>query len=201
MTERTDRRGFTLVEAAIVVVIIALILTFTIPWMRERERARLQAVADTEPWEVFEFRAKPVKEKFIEGEDVIIQCDIANLTNVPLTFPKGSNKFHLAFWDIDTVASPPWYPSIPEKPIAPGGLLSLVARFRPSGVGTTNLRILEVDRWLLNRVLSGTPNDVKPFQSNSFQLTVEASDDSKQRTFDEILAAIKTKVKKLPSQR
>lgn len=45
-----NRRGFTLVEAAIVAAVIALILTFTIPWMRERERARLQALAETEPW-------------------------------------------------------------------------------------------------------------------------------------------------------
>ena len=56
-----NRKGFTLVEAVIVIVVIAVILAVTIPWMRERERARLQALADNEPWEVFGFRAKPAK--------------------------------------------------------------------------------------------------------------------------------------------
>jgi prepilin-type processing-associated H-X9-DG protein len=40
MARHTNRRGFTLVEAVMVGVVIALILAVTIPWMREREQAR-----------------------------------------------------------------------------------------------------------------------------------------------------------------
>ncbi len=38
MAGRTDRRGFTLVEAVIVVVVIAVILAVTIPWLSECDR-------------------------------------------------------------------------------------------------------------------------------------------------------------------
>ena len=44
-----SKRGFTLVEAVIVAVVIVLLLAVLIPYVRERERQRLQAVADTEP--------------------------------------------------------------------------------------------------------------------------------------------------------
>jgi type II secretory pathway pseudopilin PulG len=36
-----QKRGFTLVEAVIVAVVIVAILAVTIPWMRERERQKL----------------------------------------------------------------------------------------------------------------------------------------------------------------
>jgi prepilin-type N-terminal cleavage/methylation domain-containing protein len=90
MTERRDRRGFTLVEAAIVVVVIALILTFTIPWMREQheeqERHRLQALVDTEPWEVFEFQVVQPDRIFRRGEKVEFVCRLRNRTEYTLSF-------------------------------------------------------------------------------------------------------------------
>jgi prepilin-type N-terminal cleavage/methylation domain-containing protein len=97
MARHRDKRGFTLVEAAIVVVVFALMLTFTIPWMREQERQRLQALADTEPWEVFEFRATPAKKLFAADEEIVIECAIENMTNQPLMLPPIISTVTIAF--------------------------------------------------------------------------------------------------------
>ncbi|MDP7639963.1 MAG: prepilin-type N-terminal cleavage/methylation domain-containing protein [Candidatus Hydrogenedentes bacterium] len=45
LTCRKQIRGFTLVEAVIVLAVIAALLAVLIPVMRERERERLQALA------------------------------------------------------------------------------------------------------------------------------------------------------------
>jgi hypothetical protein len=97
MSAVEQRRGFRLVEAVIVAVVIAVILAVTIPWLRERERARLQALADAAPWEVFELRATPTKETFAEGEDILVWCEIVNPTRYPLTLPNDLYTFYLAF--------------------------------------------------------------------------------------------------------
>ena len=166
------RRGFTLVEAIIVVVFIVVILGVTIPWARERERARLQAVADAEPWEVFEFRARPTKEVFTDREFIVIHCEIVNPTNSWLAPPRWQNVFGLSFVGTDFVLSQYLrYPVYSDTPIAPGESAAFEARYFPFGVGTVEVRA---------RFAKG--------QSNAFELAVEASDDSDLPTFDERIA-------------
>jgi hypothetical protein len=93
-----NARGFTLVEAVIVAVVFAAILAVTIPWMRERHEqkwARLQTIAETHPWKIFEFRASPTKESFSEDEDFVVACEFVNRTDSELTFPKDFIQFAL----------------------------------------------------------------------------------------------------------
>ena len=82
MNGRADKRGFTVVEAIIVVVVIAVILAVTIPWMRERERERLQALALSAPSQVFSATCEPVR----SGDLVAFHITIRNLTGYDLDF-------------------------------------------------------------------------------------------------------------------
>ena len=86
MTGRTVRAGFTLIEAVIVVVVIAVLLAFLTPVMRERERARLQAVADTEPSAVFTMECQPASDPLQSGEGLDFVCSITNTKGYDLAF-------------------------------------------------------------------------------------------------------------------
>jgi hypothetical protein len=141
------RSGFTLVEAVIVAVVIAVILAASIPWMREqheeRERQRLQGLADSEPWEVFEFRASQVLDPAaVHGLFISIRCEIANPTKYPLTLPQNSVGFALTLGDTEYVVSSqvPHSPALLNPPIEPGALLSFDSSFFPYFAGTTELR-------------------------------------------------------------
>jgi len=202
----SEKRGFTLVEAVIVVVVIALILTLTIPWVRGRERERLEALAESEPWEVFEFRAAAAKEVFSEDEEIVILCEIVNFTNHPLMLPIDYGLPVLTFGDTDYwmghgAAS---YVSIKtifksrKTPILPGETVSFEAKFPRMGTGKTEVRIA----YLLNKRSgwsgrnSGTNTQIGAlvdrdrFQSNAFSMIVAASDNSGLRTFDVIVDGI-----------
>jgi hypothetical protein len=144
MSGHTDHRtGFTLVEAVIVVVVIVVILAVTIPWMRERERQRLQALANSKPWEVSEFRASQMLDPaVVHGLFISIRCEIANPTKYPLTLPQNSVGFALTLGDTEYVVSSqvPHSPALLEPPIEPGALLSFDSSFFPYFAGTTELR-------------------------------------------------------------
>lgn len=94
-----DTKGFTLVEA--IIVILAAIIAVLIPGFGEGERQRLQALANAEPWEVFELRAEPVSTSFTEDEDIVIRCKITNPTDFPLSITMDNYRFYLSFSNID----------------------------------------------------------------------------------------------------
>ena len=177
-----QRRGFTLVEAVIVAVVIAVILAVTIPWMRERERARLQVLADTEPWEVFELRAKPAKAPFLKDNYIVVSCDIQNMTTSPLRLPKPLKRLLLATEGTDMyfrIADPPPYPMIPETAIAPGEAVHFDLEVYCDVAGIFELRVV----YWNGKMKSDNDNfiDILPedrFQSNAFRVVVEANDDS-----------------------
>ena len=219
-----NRRGFTLVEAIIVAVVIAALLAFFIPYMREQERQRLQTLANTQPWEVFEFHAAPAKESFSEDEDIVIACEIVNLTDYELTLPKNLETFAITFRDNNSgrdngsgvvFVNPDPVAGFekgnflldPETAIAAVESLSIELQFKPLRVGTAEARVVyysngvEVtnflmlpsesgDRLVAVDVLERPADNEKRFQSNTFQLVVEAGDDSELPPFDlrEILA-------------
>lgn len=173
MARHTDkRRGFTLVEATIVVVVIALILTFTIPWMRERERQKLQVLAETEPWEVFEFRAQPARERWAydEHEEILVQCEIVNLTDYPLVWKGDFNAFDTEFslteGDTETIMGyEPNYaydphPISEKRNIAPGEKWTFELLFYLYRPGEVEVRITP----------SIVQREFQRFQSNLFTL-------------------------------
>ena len=215
-----NARAFTLVEAIIVVVVIAALLAFFIPYMREQERQRLQVLANSEPWEVFEFHAAPAKESFAEDEDIILKCVMVNLTDYPLTTPTDSHSFILIFEGTDyfTDGLPATSSDeladlssvIPEMAIGPGESARFNVRFR-YGIGTGSAEV-RVAYWNENarryiarefsvrdgdvihgfQIISGIlQSDEMRFQSDSFRLVVEANDSSETPTFDELIAIIK----------
>jgi prepilin-type N-terminal cleavage/methylation domain-containing protein len=199
-----DKRGFTLVEAVIVAVVIAVILAVTIPWMRERERQRLQALADTEPWEVFELRAKPAKKTFAADEQVIIHCEIENMTDYPLSLPKDREGLALILGDSEFVAGLYAFDSqfsIPDGSIGPGDTIDFTVGISAVGVGASQMRVTyhfgdDLVRvvsqsgggrvWTFSGKLRRTGNR---FQSNQFHLVIEAEDNSVLQTFDEIVSS------------
>ena len=68
----------TLVELAIVVVVIGVILAFMIPVLREREHAKLQAIATASPAEIFELRCYPAQEAVKDGEDSAVEINVGS---------------------------------------------------------------------------------------------------------------------------
>jgi hypothetical protein len=179
---RPSRSGFTLVEAVIVAVVIAVILAVTIPWLRERERERLQVIADTEPWEVFEFRAMPAKESFLKGNHIVVSCEIQNMTTSPLRLPKPLKRLLLAFEGTNMyfrMADPPPYPMIPETAIAPGEAVRFDLEVYCDVAGTFELRVVywNGERNLVLINLAAILPEIR-FQSNAFRVVVEANDDS-----------------------
>jgi prepilin-type N-terminal cleavage/methylation domain-containing protein len=222
MSAVDQRRGFTLVEAVIVAVVIAVMLAVSIPWLRERERARLQVLADTEPWEVFEFRAKPAKESFAEDEDIILECVMVNLTNYPLTTPANSRSSILIFEGTDyftdnirgpaslSNGQPPSSSAIPKMLIGSEESARFDVRFRHGiGVGAAEVRVgywdggalhmksrspknRDGNALYLHPILSGILPSWPRFQSNSFQLLVIGKEKTELTTFNEITAELAT---------
>ena len=155
-----NRRGFTLVEAIIVIAVIATLLAFLIPIIipviREWERQRLQALADSEPWEVFELHAAPAKESFAEDEDIILDCVMVNLTDYPLTAPSTKQGSIFVFegtdYFMDNVRAPPSIATPPNLPyssstiakmlIGPGESVRFKVHFlKRFGVGSAEVRV------------------------------------------------------------
>ena len=175
-------RGFTLVEALIVAVVLIAILAVTIPFIREQreqERQRLQVVADTEPSEFFEFHAQPAKESFSIGEVIVIQCEIENRADYTLTFPKvGVWTCEVNFRDagFPAVAQTRLPTSIPDTPIGRGKSVKFEVRFHLHFVsdGSRPVRV---------EILSTSFASETRFHSNEFRLVVEADDGSKLQNF------------------
>lgn len=208
-----NRKGFTLVEAIIVVVVIAVLLAIFIPIARERERERLQALADSEPWEVFELRAAPAQESFSMGEDVVVLCEMVNATNFALTPPEDLGRSVLVFegetdyfFDVQLNESTGLPPAIHTSGIGPGESVHFELRFYPIGVGKAQVSLAywagtdeAVSRrrsfaliTLQGRFENRENNDVfqadeKCLQSNAFQLLIGESGYTSP-TFEEILA-------------
>ena len=187
-------RGFTLVEAVIVAVVIAVILAVTIPWMLERERERLQVLADTEPWEVFKFSAMPVKATFNTSEDIVVRCELENLTNYPLTYAKENRHFALLVGNTNNVVGFPPMKLNLQFTIGAKEQTSFEVRMGAMRVGTANLRVVEVssiqfadhsDGKGLRFFYSGGRNYL---ESDAFRLTIETAenDTTIRPSFDEI---------------
>ncbi len=215
---RFHRHGFTLVEAVIATAVIAVTLAVLVPILRERESQRLQALADSEPWEVFKLRAKPTKKNFSANEQVVIQCEVENPTKYALNLPKALKRFVLIFGDTDCFTDLAEWTGlnsvIRDAPIEPEGSVTFEVRFGAGRlVGSAEIRIaywdgqnrrilrethplvfLELDSPGLDRnaILSGLlPKDEERFQSNLFRLIVDESVGEELPTFDELFTAIK----------
>ncbi len=178
MTRHTDKqRGFTLVEAVIVAVVIAVILAVTIPWMRERERARLQAIADTAPWEVFEFHATPTKELFTADEGIVIRCEYKNLTDYPLTLPRISGSLLALISKPRSMAALEESGLALDSVIAPRESMIVERVFTINGrsYGALECRVISYFDTLFDR----------RFHSNPISLVVEKGEGYYLRTFEE----------------
>lgn len=101
-------RGLTLVELAIVAVVIAVILAFMIPVLREREHARLQALATASPGAVFELRCSPAEEVVRDGEDFIIVGELLNPTRYALNMRWDATIFTVPAVDGESAYILPW---------------------------------------------------------------------------------------------
>ncbi len=190
MAEHMDKRGFTLVEAVVVIVVIAVLLAVLIPVIRERERVRLQALADSEPWEVFALRARPVKEEFEGDEGFVVKCEIVNTTNCPLTLPAGPANLQRGgpapYWGFGIVIQGkkydrPLWSSLPtsiqnfwDTAIAPGESAHFETRLDPIRVNDPTSRVVNptagVHSTLPNLIVISTINDENRFPSNAFRL-------------------------------
>jgi hypothetical protein len=185
-----DKRGFTLVEAVIPIVVIAVLLSLLIPVIRERERVRLQALADSEPWEVFALRARPIKEEFEADEDIVVTCEIVNATNYPLTLPARPANLQRAgpawYWGFGIVIQGKKYGRtlrsvLPTRTrnfwntaIAPGESAHFETRLDPFGVNDPVIRVVNptagFHSTLPNLIVISTINDENRFPSNAFRL-------------------------------
>ena len=92
-----SRNGITLVEVFVVLIVVGAMLAILLPILRERDHRRLQALANAEPSEVFEFRAEPAKETFAKGDRIVIRCEIVNPTRYQLKIPINVDTFYLVF--------------------------------------------------------------------------------------------------------
>lgn len=79
-TQNRRELGLTAVEVAVVLLVLALLLSALIPWMIQRERARWQTIADTNPAHAFTIECRPLQESFAPNEPVIIECIVTNTT-------------------------------------------------------------------------------------------------------------------------
>lgn len=118
--------GFTLVEAGVVLIVVLALLATAIPYLQKREQARLQTVADAEPEAVFRMRAWPVKDAFVEDEDVILFCEVMNPTRYPLRFKWKAMAFgsveeangYVLEWDaIDSLDDVPAMQALHPPPV------------------------------------------------------------------------------------
>lgn len=208
----SDRRGFTLVEAIVVVIVIAALLAVLIPFMREREREWLQVLAEAEPWEVFEFRVTPAKETFSSDEPIVLDCEIVNLTGYALTIPTFLDVAALALADTDILVAlggASWL--IRDSTLGAGETLKVELKFQSAGVGEAEVRAVLWDGTLGGTVegpeinYKPTTMGVKPsafyyiqpksgiqnhFRSNTFSLVVRASKGLELLPFD-VLKEIK----------
>jgi hypothetical protein len=197
-----NKCGFTLVEAVIVAIVIAVLLASLVPILREREQQRLAALADAEPWEIFEFRAVPVQDSFPEGDAVTVRCEVVNPTNYPLALPKRLREFFLTFEDSEYVVGKKIGISslISRTPIAPGESLRFDVKFRVDGIGGVDLRVVlwgrespfttigAVTNAMQSLALGILPKGSKRLQSNAIRLFIDAKEGTSASTFDEIVA-------------
>ena len=192
----TQRCGFTLVEAAIAAVVIAVVLALLVPIMRERERQRLQTIADSEPWMVFELHATPAKESYAQGEDIVVRCEIENLTSFALRLPQGLDRsFVLMLGDTNVAVGVQWgfqLSTITETPIGGKGTASIEVAFRTLGVGEAELTAAAWKSPLTysvraQEIQSLVSSDSIRLRSNPFHLSIKASENSRLPRFDDLI--------------
>lgn len=187
------KNGFTLIEALVVLVVIATTLAILIPILREREHQRLQAMADAEPWKVFDLRAKPARDPIVEGDEIHIRCEIVNLTEYPLTPPKNLDRFNIHMLDADFRLGSLRSPS-PESlgTIEPGESVIFEVTFFPFARGEVEIRLESALSTPVNLTRRNVPTSaVKRLESPSFQLHVKDSVSPYWPTFDEAIAKIR----------
>jgi hypothetical protein len=197
-----NKCGFTLVEAVIVAIVITVLIASLLPILREREQQRLTALADAEPWEVFEFRAEPVQDSFPEGDAITVRCEVVNPTNYPLALPKRLREFFLTFEDSDYVVGKKIGMSslIFRTHIAPDESVRFELKFRVDGIGPVDLRVVfwsgespfttigAVTNARQSLALGILPKNSKRFQSDTIRLFIDATEGTSASTFDEIVA-------------
>jgi len=79
-------KGFTLVEAIVVVVVFGVLSAILIPTISQRGRQRRQAWADANPNEAFECLCWPKEKEFKFADFNTFVCDVSNLTGYDLKF-------------------------------------------------------------------------------------------------------------------
>lgn len=93
---RVQRRdGFTLVEAAVVLVVLVVAMVAAYVGMREYQRSRYQASADADPHNVFEFRVSPESDSIRWDEDIVLFLEVRNPTVYDLEYKWQPSGFLL----------------------------------------------------------------------------------------------------------
>jgi hypothetical protein len=73
---------------AVAVMAIATAFVLAVLLMQGREYRRQQSLAYTNPGEVFALHARPLKNEFASGEEIVILCDLVNMTRHQLAVPE-----------------------------------------------------------------------------------------------------------------
>jgi hypothetical protein len=92
MTSRA-RKAFNPVKLAIVVLVFAAVLTVAITTLRQLEHQKLQALADSDPSNVFAFQCEARMEMVSDQKELVLFCEITNLTAYELKFRGYLGRF------------------------------------------------------------------------------------------------------------
>lgn len=85
---RRSNTGLTLIQAVIVVAVLALVAAIALAVVQGQQYKRAQSLVYTQPWDVLELRALPLKTEFTWDEEIVISCDLTNKTGYDLSLPE-----------------------------------------------------------------------------------------------------------------
>ncbi len=85
-TNVANPAGLTLVEVIIAILVIAALVAVSVMVLNRRERARLQAIADSEPGKIFRVECAPDKTSFEMNEMITLTAHLTNASKHKLNY-------------------------------------------------------------------------------------------------------------------